>query len=276
MNILVWNENVHERLNGVTAELYPQGIHGTLAEALRAALGATAQIRAATLDEPEFGLPDSVLDAADVIVWWGHEAHDAIPDALARRVQERVLEGMGLVVLHSGHYSKPFVRLMGTSCSLRWREGVDRELIWTVDPSHPIVAGVPAVIPLAQHEMYGEFFDIPRPDELVFISSFSGGEVFRSRPPLPTGPGQDLLFRPRSRDSSGLPRSGDPTDDRGRGSMGDADRQSVWRRDRPSRVSDGVVRAGCGSQAMNEGRAEAATGCRRAEREEGSESWHVQ
>jgi trehalose utilization protein len=195
-NIVVWNEHVHERGGGVPAELYPEGIHGAIAAGLRTAFGENALVRTATLDQPGHGLPDDVLDEADVLVWWGHLAHDRVPDELATRVQQRVLAGMGLVVLHSAHYSKPFRLLMGTSCSLRWREADDRELVWTVSPGHPIAAGVPAVIPLERHEMYGEFFDIPAPDELVFISSFSGGEVFRSGCCFHRGKARVFYFSP--------------------------------------------------------------------------------
>jgi trehalose utilization protein len=44
--------------------------------------------------------------------------------------------------------------------------------------------------------MYGEFFDIPPPDELVFISSFSGGEVFRSGCCFKRGRGRIFYFSP--------------------------------------------------------------------------------
>jgi trehalose utilization protein len=196
LKIVVWNEFVQERQGGVPAELYPDGIHTVIAHGLRAALGESAVVRTATLDEPSHGLPDSVLDEADVVVWWGHVAHDQVPDELAQRVQQRVLEGMGLVVLHSAHLSKPFCGLMGTSCGLRWREAGDRELIWTVSPGHPITADIPAVIALEAHEMYGEFFDIPVPDELVFVSSFSGGEVFRSGCCFRRGKGKVFFFSP--------------------------------------------------------------------------------
>ena len=196
MNIVVWNEYRHEQEEGAPADLYPDGIHSAIAGSLRSTLGENARIQTATLDEPEHGLSDAVLANTDALVWWGHIAHDEVSDEIARRVQQRVLEGMGLIVLHSAHYSKPFRLLMGTSCGLRWREEDDRELIWTVDPSHEIAAGIPAVIPLESHEMYGEFFDIPAPDELVFISSFTGGEVFRSGCCFRRGKGKIFYFSP--------------------------------------------------------------------------------
>ena len=191
MNIKIWNEHIHERKNDAIAEIYPSGIHGALASALSERLP-QASITTATLQEPEHGLVD--LDSTDVLLWWGHLAHDKVDDEIAARVQARVLAGMGLIVLHSAHLSKPFVRLMGTSCNLRWREADDRELIWTVNPAHPIAAGVAQPIVLDQHEMYGEFFDIPQPDELVFISSFTGGEVFRSGCCFHRGQGRIFYF----------------------------------------------------------------------------------
>jgi trehalose utilization protein len=152
------------------------------------------------LDDPGQGLPDAVLAETDVLTWWGHIAHDEVADDLVDRVQQRVLAGMGLVVLHSGHWSKIFKRLMGTSCALRWRNGDDRELVWTVDPSHPVAAGVPSPIVIPAQEMYGEFFDIPAPDELVFVSSFTGGEVFRSGCAFRRGRGRIFYFSPGDQD----------------------------------------------------------------------------
>ena len=191
MNIKIWNEFIHERKNDAIAEIYPLGIHGAIAEGLNARLPGAA-ITTATLQEPEHGLAD--LESTDVLLWWGHLAHDKVDDEIAALVQARVLAGMGLIVLHSAHLSKPFVRLMGTSCNLRWREADDRELIWTVNPAHPIAEGLPQPIVLDEHEMYGEFFDIPQPDELVFISSFTGGEVFRSGCCFQRGQGRVFYF----------------------------------------------------------------------------------
>jgi trehalose utilization protein len=155
-------------------------------------------VRVATLDEPQHGLTDEVLAETDVLTWWGHAAHDQVADEVVARVQARVLDGMGLVALHSAHASKIFERLMGTSCRLRWRSdpGGEREVIWTVNPSHPIAAGVPQPIVIPHQEMYGEFFDIPAPEELVFISSFEGGEVFRGGCCFHRGLGRIFYFDP--------------------------------------------------------------------------------
>src|SRR4051812_4974912 len=196
LRVTVWGENVHERRDEPVRAIYPEGMHTTIADGISALLGERVQTRTATLDQPEHGLTDDVLAETDVLTWWGHAAHEAVDDAVAERVQAAVLGGMGLLVLHSGHYSKPFRLLLGTSCSLRWRNDDDRELVWTVAPAHPIAAGVPHPIVIDRHEMYGEPFDIPAPDELVFVSSFSGGEVFRGGGCFVRGHGRIFYFSP--------------------------------------------------------------------------------
>ena len=194
----IWNENVHEQRDESVRKIYPDGMHGAIADGLRRQLGEKVAIRVATLEEPEHGLSAKALAETDVLTWWGHAAHDQVADEVVDRVQARVLNGMGIVVLHSGHASKIFRRLMGTSCTLSWRqdEGGEREVIWTVNPGHPIAAGVPQPIVIPHQEMYGEFFDIPPPDELVFISSFEGGEVFRSGCCYTRGAGRVAYFGP--------------------------------------------------------------------------------
>jgi trehalose utilization protein len=195
MRVVVWNEYLHEARNPAVAALYPQGIHAAIADGLRAGLPEAA-VTTATLEMPEHGIPEPLLARTDVLLWWGHLAHHRVEDAIVERVYARVMAGMGLVVLHSAHLSKPFRRLMGTSCNLRWREADDRELLWTVAPGHPIAAGVPHPLVIPRHEMYGEFFDVPPPDELVFISSFSGGEAFRSGCCFRRGLGRVFYFSP--------------------------------------------------------------------------------
>ena len=192
-SVTVWNEFVHERESDVVRKVYPDGIHTTIAAALDAR---GFETRTATLAEPDHGLSEAVLDETDVLTWWGHAVHDAVADHVVDRVHERVLDGMGLVVLHSGHYSKIFQRLMGTSCSLKWREAAERERLWVVEPGHPIAAGLDECITLPETEMYGERFDIPQPDTLVFTSWFEGGEVFRSGCCYRRGSGKVFYFRP--------------------------------------------------------------------------------
>jgi trehalose utilization protein len=193
--VVVWNEFRHERRDERVRDLYPRGMHAAIAAALAEQV-AGPQVATATLDEPEHGLPEERLAATDVLLWWGHMWHDEVDDAVALRVQRHVLTGMGLVVLHSAHLSKPFRLLMGTSCNLRWREGDEREVLWTIEPGHPIARGVPSPLALGRQEMYGERFDIPAPDELVFVSSFSGGEVFRSGCCFRRGGGRVFYFSP--------------------------------------------------------------------------------
>ncbi len=192
--VTVWNEYRHEKENEQIAGVYPDGIHGTIAAGLEESGGFT--VRTATLDEPEHGLTDAVLADTDVLIWWGHKAHGAVDDAIVDRVQARVLDGMGLVVLHSGHMSKIFMKLMGTTCNLKWREADEKERLWVIDQGHPIVAGIGEYIELEQEEMYGEHFDIPAPEQLIFISWFAGGEVFRSGATYTRGSGKIFYFRP--------------------------------------------------------------------------------
>ncbi len=196
IRVCVWNENIHEQKNPAVQKVYPDGIHEALAAGLRESLGDAAALRTATLEQPEHGLTERVLAGTDVLLWWGHLAHHQVENEIVSRVQQRVLDGMGLIVLHSAHWSKIFGRLMGTRCTLRWREGDDREVVWTVAPNHPIARGVSSSIVLERHEMYGEFFDVPAPDELVFISNFSGGEVFRSGCCWRRGKGRVFYFSP--------------------------------------------------------------------------------
>jgi trehalose utilization protein len=197
LNITVWNEAVHESTGnpaGMAVD-YPSGIHGAIADGLRDLLPGS-QVRTAVLDDPDHGLTEGVLAGTDVLLWWGHIAHDRVSDEVVERVHRHVLGGMGLIVLHSGHFSKIFIKLLGSTCSLKWRNEGERELVWTVNPTHPIAQGIPHPIVIPRQEMYGELFDIPEPDDLIFISSFAGGEVFRSGVTFHRGRGRIFYFSP--------------------------------------------------------------------------------
>lgn len=196
IRVTVWGENRHEQVNPVVRDIYPDGMHATIAGGIETLLGGDAEVTTRVLDDPEHGMTEETLAATDVLLWWGHTAHDEVDDRIVERIHRHVLEGMGIIVLHSGHHSKIFKRLMGTTCSLRWRNDNDRELVWTVAPRHPIAEGVSQPIVIPGQEMYGEFFDIPEPEELIFISSFTGGEVFRSGVTYRRGYGRVFYFSP--------------------------------------------------------------------------------
>lgn len=191
--VTVWNEYRHEQTDAKVREVYPEGIHGQLASFLKEA---GMDVKTATLDEPEHGLTEEVLNDTDVLIWWGHVAHQEVSDEIVDRVHRHVLRGMGLVVLHSAHMSKIFIKLMGTSCDLKWREANERERLWVMDPSHPIAEGIGEYIELEQEEMYGSHFDVPAPDELIFVGWFEGGNVFPSGSTYRRGNGKIFYFQP--------------------------------------------------------------------------------
>lgn len=193
LQVTVWNENIQDKTEPEILAHYPQGMNEAFAKFLTRE---GMEIQQATLDMPEHGLTEEVLAATDVLLWWGHFAHEAVEDTVVQRVHRHVLEGMGLIVLHSGHLSKIFRSLMGTSCSLSFRVAQERARVWCVNPTHPIAQGLPSSIPLAQEEMYGEPFDIPTPDELVFVTWFEGGEIIRSGCCYQRGYGKIFYFQP--------------------------------------------------------------------------------
>ena len=194
IRVVVWNEYRHEKSNPKVAEIYPNGMHEAIASHLRKRNDVS--VETATLDQPEHGLSKDRLEKTDVLLWWGHIAHDEVSDEIVDRVHERVLAGMGLIVLHSGHFSKIFKKLMGATCNLMWRDVGEREILWVTRPGHPILDGIDDHFILEREEMYGEFFDIPEPQETILISSFAGGEVFRSGCTWTRGAGRIFYFRP--------------------------------------------------------------------------------
>lgn len=195
IRVLVWNEGRHEKSHPEVARVYPEGIHEAIASHLRKC--SEVVVATATLDvDSEHGCSESVLGRTDVLIWWGHMAHGEVREEVVARIHSRVLSGMGLIVLHSGHYSKIFRRLMGTGCDLKWRDVGEREILWVTSPGHPIVQGIDDHFVLGREEMYGEFFDVPEPMETVLISNFAGGEVFRSGITYTRSQGRIFYFRP--------------------------------------------------------------------------------
>ena len=192
IRVTVWSEFAHEKISETVKKIYPNGMH----IAIKSFLDDDFEVRTATLDDAECGLTQEVLDNTDVLLWWGHMKHDDVPDEVVERVHRAVLSGMGLIVLHSGHHSKIFIKLMGTTCNLCWRENGDMERIWVVNPAHPIARGLDRYFELEHEEMYGEPFRIPEPDETVFLGWYEGGEVFRSGVTYHRGNGKIFYFQP--------------------------------------------------------------------------------
>ena len=191
IRVTIWNEYRHEKKSDAVRALYPDGIHGAVAEFLRAD---DVEITLATLDDPAQGLPDEVLDNTDVLFWWGHMAHKEVDDALVERIFRRVHNGMGMVFLHSGHHSKPFSRIVGSTGNLTW--GRDQNcIVWNLNPTHPIAAGIPAHFSLFE-EMYGEPFYIPKPDDLIFATWYEDGNLFRGGVTYTRGLGKIFFFHP--------------------------------------------------------------------------------
>jgi|TARA_B100001750_G_scaffold178576_1_gene146895 trehalose utilization protein len=194
MKITIWNEFIQEKTDEPVAAVYPDGIHNVIADYLRSE---GLDVRTATLNEPQHGLSEATLSETDVLVWWGHKAHREVDDKIVDKIQDRILNGMGLVILHSAHYSKIFKRMMGTSCDLGIvRDDGKRERVWVIEPNHPICRGLNKYFDIPNTEVYGERFDVPDPDTLVLLSSFEGGEVFRTGCCYRRGLGKIFYFRP--------------------------------------------------------------------------------
>lgn len=193
INVTIWNEFRHEKENESVKSIYPDGLHAAIAKGIAAD---DLNIRLASLDEPEHGLTDEVIAGTDVLLWWGHCHHHEVRDDIAAKVLKRVQEGMGLIVLHSGHYSKIFRAVTGTSCSLKWREVGEKERLWNIAPTHPITQGIGEYFELEHEEMYGERFDIPDTGKVIFMGWFEGGNVFRSGVTFERGYGKVFYFQP--------------------------------------------------------------------------------
>ncbi len=193
VRVTVWNEFIREQNHEPSKKAYPNGIHNVIADFLKCD---DITVRTATLQDEECGLTEEVLNETDVLIWWGHMKHDLVPDEVALRVTNHVLRGMGLIVLHSAHHSKPFKLLLGTSCNLSWREGTDLERIWTVNPAHPIAQGIGPYFELEHEEVYCEPFGIPTPDEVIFLGWYEGGEAFRSGCTFHRENGKIFFFQP--------------------------------------------------------------------------------
>lgn len=185
----VWSEETAPQ------DVYPNDVNSTIAEHLNEHADIVA--KAVSIDHAEQGVSTELLDWCDVLLWWGHLRHDDVSDTTVDRVERYVRErGVGYIGLHSGHYARPFKRLIGTSGDLgSVRDEGETEQIEVVSPSHPIAAGIND-FSLPQVEMFGEPYDIPEPDDVIFESNFANGGEFRSGVTFTFGAGRGFYFRP--------------------------------------------------------------------------------
>lgn len=191
IRVTVWNEFRHEKSKETVRVLYPEGLHAAIGAFLSSD---EVLVRFATLDEPDQGLPEEVLRNTDVLVWWGHCAHEEVDNALVERIFHRVQAGMGMIFLHSAHKSKPFSRILGTTGNLTWGRN-QRCIVWNLCPTHPIAQGIPAHFELCE-ELYSEPFFIPKPDDLLFASWYEDGNLFRGGFTYTRGLGKIFYFHP--------------------------------------------------------------------------------
>jgi trehalose utilization protein len=177
------------------AGVYPEGINGAIAKYLRTL--PNLEVRAASINDPEQGIAKSALDSTDVLIWWAHRTHKEIDDGRAleavRQIRER---GLGFIAIHSAHYAKIFKMILDSACDLGgWRVGGKPESLKCVAPTHPIAQGV-GDFTIPHTEMYNEPFKVPPPEATIFLSTWEGGEEFRSCNTWTAGRGRVVYFRP--------------------------------------------------------------------------------
>jgi trehalose utilization protein len=162
--VVVWSEGTANVESG-SKEVYPNDINTAIAEGLKPLAARGWEIVKASLNDPDQGISDALLNSTDVLIWWGHKKHGAVKDELVSKIVNRVKEGnMGFIATHSSHFCKPLKKLLGTPCS--WGEykadGTSVEIL-VKEPSHPICKGVKD-FKLPKIERYGEPFAVPSPE----------------------------------------------------------------------------------------------------------------
>lgn len=166
LKVLVWDER-----QPAQKQAYREGLGARVARHLRGCEG--VEVTEALLDDPGQGLAS--LDAMDVVVWWGHVRHAEIETATALRVVERIRSGrLGLVALHSAHWSRPFVEAMAA---------VARERALAA-----LTPGERARAVVTESEL------LPRPFMAPSYQERRSPSVLYKRPP--TGPVEVRLVRP--------------------------------------------------------------------------------
>jgi trehalose utilization protein len=187
--VVVWSEGTAPK------KVYPNDINTAIAEGLKELQG--WEVVVANLSDPDQGLPDKVLNRADVLIWWGHQKHDQVKNELVDKIVKRVKEdGMGFISLHSSHFAKPNKKLMGTACSWGAYVGDSITLKVTVkSPEHPIAKDVKEFT-LEHSERYSDPYAVPKPKAVVFegVATLKNGGTDPSQQGLTWEIGKGKVF----------------------------------------------------------------------------------
>jgi trehalose utilization protein len=194
IRVTVWNEFLDEKRWPEIMTLYPGGVHGYLGQLLRQDERFDVKIRC--LQDACFGLDEQTLNETDVLIYYSHVHKQEPSEAVLAQIIQRVQNGMGIIFLHSGLFSKLASRLIGPRGKASYREYAEKERVWVIERGHPIAQGLDAYFEFPQSEMYGDPCDIPTPDELIFISWYSGGNAARSGYTYRRGAGKVFCFTP--------------------------------------------------------------------------------
>lgn len=194
MRILIYNEGRDERNKPEVLTIYPKEIGGALSHIV-SQIPNSEIIDILSMYNVKEKLTNNLLESVDLLLYWSHGGNSQFPDELAKLIQDHVLRGMGFVVLHSAIGSKPFKALMGTTCSIHYRHD-DFERMTCCNPLHPIAAGLPLHIELDKEESYGEYIDVPKPDDIIYLGWFDSGEVCRSVMTWTRGYGKVVFIQP--------------------------------------------------------------------------------
>ena len=194
LRVTVWNEFYDEKQWPEILDIYPGGVHQAIKRFLDREND--LEVTVSTQQDTEQGLSQELLDRTDVLIWYSHMEKEPIAEERIDAVIRRVLDGMGLIFLHSSLGSQLASQLLGARGHGTYREIGEKERVWVIDRSHPIAQGLNEYFEFPQSEMYGEPCDIPTPDELIFISWYAGGNAARSGYTYRRGAGKIFYFSP--------------------------------------------------------------------------------
>jgi trehalose utilization protein len=168
VRVLLWSEQTEPR------DVYPTGISGALADHLNQ--HKEFEAKTAKLDDPDAGVGEAALAETDVLVWFGHKKHGAVPDDAVERVVKHIRErGMGFVGLHSTHFAKPLKKALNdTGAWSSYKNFGQPEQMWVVLPKHPIAKGLKDFT-IPKEEIYTEPFEVPEPEAVIVEGTWPSG-----------------------------------------------------------------------------------------------------